>query len=209
MNGAPVADRQPTPTVNFSRLEAKLGRGKFTCGENEIDKWSIDAFKHHEQLKTRVWAGFLEGSTTPASIYGLRIRLEPDSDIDGHEGIFRSELKHFAAVQLSYLGVQKSMQCQGIGELTMMHAIKQFGLVADQTGICAMTLVAINGDKAAWYEKLGFRRYGEECKQPKMFFPARSAIEMIKDGENADIPMANNDAGPRQSFFKDFLKGIA
>lgn len=73
----------------------------------------------------------------------------------------------------------------------MMHALKQFGQVADQTGICALTLVAINADKAGWYEKLGFKRYGQDCQRPKMFFPAKTAIEMISN--SSATLAANND----------------
>jgi ABC-type phosphate transport system ATPase subunit len=43
------------------------------------------------------------------------------------------------------LGVQRPLQRNGIGEMIMTHAIEQFARVADQTAICAMTLVAING----------------------------------------------------------------
>ena len=208
MNGEPSAARRATPTINFRRLDGKIPKGKFACGEKEIDRWSADAFKHHDQLKTRVWAGYLSGNNTPTSLYGLRIRLEADSDIEGNDGIFQSESKHFAAVQLSYLGVQRPMQRSGIGELTMLHAIKQFGLVADQTGICAMTLVAINGEKASWYEKLGFRRYGRPCLQPKMFFPARSAIEMIQQGEAVAEVVASNDTEPPGPLTRAFLRKV-
>lgn len=61
----------------------------------------------------------------------------------------------------------------------MMRALRDFGEVAQLTGICALTLVAINEQRANWYEGLGFRRYGTPCDRPKMFFPARSAIELI------------------------------
>lgn len=148
-------------------------------GEQDIDHWVPSAFKDHNQLRCRSWGVHLEkGNGTLVGLYALRIRLESDADIDGHDGTFSSEHSHFAAVHLSHIGVQRKMQGVGIGELMIIHAIEEFAAVADRTGICAMTLVAINRDKANWYEKLGFRRYGADCDRPKMFLPAKSALEM-------------------------------
>lgn len=180
MSSAPKADRAPTPTIEFRRLGSKVGRGAFLCGEREIDDWVGSAFKHHERLNARVWAAHLKGNDAIAGFYALRIRLEPDNDIDGHGGAFRSEDSRFAAVQLMYLGVQQRLQGTGIGELMMGHAIREFGHVADRTGICAMTLVAINAQRADWYQRLGFRPYGTPCERPKLFLPAKAAIAMVE-----------------------------
>lgn len=115
-----------------------------------------------------------------AAVYALRIRLESDEDIDGGTDVFRRERNHFAAVQLCYLATHRPFQRHGIGELMILHAIREFGIVADKTGICAMTLVAINAEKADWYKRLGFRQYGSECSQPKLFLPSRTAIDLLK-----------------------------
>lgn len=71
------------------------------------------------------------------------------------------------------------LQAQGIGGVVMLYAIRDFAEVAKLTGICALTLVAISEARAKWYEKLGFKRYGKPCERPKMFLPARSALDLI------------------------------
>lgn len=170
--------RNDTPQVTISPIARRIERRTFVCGENEIDRWVVDCHKDHGRLKSRTWTATLNNGSV-ASIYSLRIRLESDEDIEGGKDVFRRESNHFAAVQLSYLATHRPFQRRGIGELMIMHAIREFGVVADKTGICAMTLVAINADKAAWYESLGFRSYGASCAQPKLFLPAQTAIDLL------------------------------
>ncbi|KQS55932.1 hypothetical protein ASG17_07730 [Brevundimonas sp. Leaf363] len=168
----------PTPPIEIGPFAGKIARGSFRCGEREIDRWVVDCHKDHEKLKARVWAARVENGSV-VGLYALRIRLEPDDDIEGGGQFFRREANHFAAVQLCYLATHWPFQRHGIGGLMTSHAIREFGHVAAKTGICALTLVAINEEKAAWYKKLGFRQYGADCAQPKLFLPAQSAIEMI------------------------------
>ena len=179
MSSETPAEGRSTPSIEFKRLGQKIRRGAFVCGEREIDAWTTDAYKDHGRLTARTWAAHLKNNDEIAGLYALRIRLESDADIDGHNGVFRSEDSRFAAVQLMYLGVQRPLQRVGIGELMMVHAIREFAHVADRTGICAMTLVAINAEKAEWYRKLGFRQYGKDCERPKMFLPALTALAML------------------------------
>jgi GNAT superfamily N-acetyltransferase len=177
MSDAPQA-RNETPPLTIAPIAQKIGRRAFVCGEQQIDRWVVDCHRDHERLKSRTWTATLNNGSV-ASVYSLRIRLESDEDIDGGTDVFRRESNHFAAVQLYYLATHRPFQRHGIGELMILHAIREFGVVADRTGICAMTLVAINADKAAWYERLGFRKYGAACAQPKLFLPAQSAIDLI------------------------------
>lgn len=179
MSDAPPA-RNETPSLRIAPIAGKIPRRAFSCGEREIDRWVEDCHRDHDRLKSRTWTATLTNNTAAvASVYALRIRLESDDDIQGGHDVFRRESNHFAAVQLCYLATHRPFQRHGIGELMISHAIREFGFVADKTGICAMTLVAINGEKATWYESLGFRRYGADCAQPKMFLPAQTAIDLI------------------------------
>ncbi len=173
------ADRTP-PKLEFRRLAGRVKRGVFACGEREIDKWLVKSHNDHDQLKSRVTTAHLTGNPHPAAFYSLCIVVESDQDIEGHNGKLRIERAGaFAAVHLRYVATHKALQGRGIGASVMMEAITDFANVAKLTGICAMTLVAINEERAVWYEKLGFRRYGEPCARPKLLLPARSAIELV------------------------------
>lgn len=175
----PPAERK-VPELEFKALTGRIPKGSFSCGEREIDSWLLDAHKEHERLRCRVTTAHLKGNPLPAAFYGLRICVESDADIDGHGGGFRIEKGGvFAAVQLCYIGTQRALQKQGIGGVVMAHALRGFADVARLTGICAMTLVAINEERALWYEGLGFSRYGKPCDRPKLFLPARTAIELV------------------------------
>jgi GNAT superfamily N-acetyltransferase len=110
----------------------------------------------------------------------MSVALESDEDIEGHGGIFRPQGRSFAAVRIGYLAVHRSLQGRGIGPVLMAHAIRAFGNVAMETGICALTLTAISEKRARWYEEnWQFRRYGKPCDRPKLFFPAKAAIDLI------------------------------
>jgi GNAT superfamily N-acetyltransferase len=181
MSGEATPDRL-TPTLDFRRLSGKVRRGDFVCGEPQIDKWFEKAHRYHATLRTRVITAHLIRNQTIAGFYGLTIRLESDEDIDGGANVFRLQDKFFPAVHLYYIGVQRPLQGCGIGSLLMTHAIREFGQVAIRTGICALTLVAINEDRAKWYEQeWNFSRYGKPSTRPKMFFPAQAAINLIEE----------------------------
>lgn len=178
-NGEAQPETAEPLTLEFRSLSGPIRRGSFVCGLREIDRWCADAHKDHDRLKLRVTTAHITGNPTVAGLYALRIRLESDKDINGNGGTFRMEHGYFSAVQLCYVAVQRPLQRQGVGRLLMARAISEFGRVAKLTGICAMTLVSVDEDKARFYESLGFRQYGAPSKQPKMFLPARTAIELL------------------------------
>lgn len=181
-NGETPPDTQAaTPTLEFRSLSGPIRRGSFVCGEREIDQWVSEAHKDHDKLKLRVTTAHLSGNPNVAGLYALRIRLEADKDIDGNDGAFRTEHGYFSAVQLCYVAVQKELQRRGVGRLLMARAIQEFGQVVHLTGACAMTLVAIDEQKANFYRLLGFRPYGMPSKQPKMFLPARTALDLLRN----------------------------
>jgi GNAT superfamily N-acetyltransferase len=173
--------RKAVPTLQFKRLSGRVQRGAFVCGEPEVDRWLTEAHKDHERLKARVVTAHLAGNPNIAAFYGLRLHIEPDEDIDGSGNIFRMQHGYFTAVQLCYIGVQRPLQGNGIGGVVMAHALREFAEVVTRTGVCALTLVAINEKRAAWYEReLGFQRYGKPSPRPKMFYPARTALDLIE-----------------------------
>lgn len=179
-NGKTPPEQQAAPpTLEFRSLSGPIRRGSFVCGEREIDQWAGDAHKDHERLKLRVTTAHLSANPNVAGLYALRIRLESDEDIDGSGGAFRTEHGHFSAVQLCYVAVQRTLQRKGIGRLLMARAIREFGQIVHLSGACAMTLVSIDEEKAAFYRSLGFRPYGKPSNQPKMFLPARTALELL------------------------------
>lgn len=181
MNAAVERPEPPNPSFEFKRLSAPIPRGAFVCGYREIDQWVKDAHKEHGALKCRVVTAHLKGNPAVAGLYSMRIRLESVADIAGHGGVFRAENGYFSAVQLCYLAAQRPFQGRGlVGPLLMAHAIREFGEVAVRTGICALTLVAADERKAAFYNRLGFEYYGKPCAMPKMFYPARAAVELIE-----------------------------
>jgi GNAT superfamily N-acetyltransferase len=53
----------------------------------------------------------------------------------------------------------KRLQGNGIGKILMLHAFAQTLRVAEYAGVYALTLEAINEEKASTYHRWGFERF--------------------------------------------------
>lgn len=158
------------------------GRG-FSCGEKDIDKWFCDkARKHHRRLLSRVRTAHLAGNPAPVGFHSLCVKLEPETDLTTNQGlsIWRSDNKMYASLHLEWLAVHRKFHGCGFGKLLLIDAVEQFYNSIMSFGIPAMTLVAINTQMASFYENLGFRRVGSDIARPKMFLPAKSAIDLFE-----------------------------
>jgi hypothetical protein len=64
----------------------------------------------------------------------------------------------------------------------MGSVVRDFYEIIIRTGICALTLTAIDHKTAEFYERLGFVRYGVNgaSAQPTMLLPSRSVIDLIE-----------------------------
>jgi ribosomal protein S18 acetylase RimI-like enzyme len=128
-----------------------------------------------------VTAHFL-GNPVPVGFYAMTIRLETESDLGPESGFrFFSQAGLFSAVRLCSVAVQLELHRQGFGTVLMGAALRDFYEIVTRTGINAMTLEAANHGVIAFYEGLGFVRYGRsDTPMPKMILPAKSVVEMIE-----------------------------
>lgn len=174
-------DSAPSNRLQFQPLSGPLRKGAFCCGVGEIDRWFEKAHKRHSRLEARITTAHFAGNSTPVAFYALCSALEHDGALStsGVQSYF-SKAGHFSCVQIPYIGVQQQLQGNGIGRHLMIAAIRDFAQVALLTGVCALTLVALDERRAAFYATLGFKEYDREHGRPKMLMPAQTAIDLYQ-----------------------------
>jgi GNAT superfamily N-acetyltransferase len=173
------ADRPP---LAFKRLSPECGRGAFSCGDDEIDKWFRNkSLNHHQNYRCRVVTAHLNDNPAPVGFFAMCIRLERDDQLDTERrAASRSQSGLFTSVQLNSVAVQRTMQRQGFGTVLMGAALAEFYEIVIRTGIYALTLVAANRTVVDFYNQLGFVVYGDrDTSMPKMILPAASVVELI------------------------------
>jgi GNAT superfamily N-acetyltransferase len=171
------------PPLAFKRLSPECGRGAFSCGDADIDKWFRNkSLDHHQDYRCRVVTAHLNNNPTPVGFFAMCIRLEKDDQLDlDHRIESRSQSGLFTSVQLNSVAVHRTMQRQGLGTVLMGAALAEFYEIVIRTGIYALTLVAANRAVVDFYSKLGFVVYGDrDTSMPKMILPAASVVELIE-----------------------------
>lgn len=171
--------------LKISPLVDPPRRGAFACGERDIDEYFLDkAHKHHSGLRCRISVAHSAVDDTLVGFYGLSIKLESEQLLDkAFHGKVRAERAQFASVHLDWLAVQKPLQRQGNGTTIMGAALRSFYDVVMVTGIIGMTLVALDAKAVAFYESLGFAKYGPLVLPQKMFLPAQTVVDLVRAAE--------------------------
>jgi hypothetical protein len=70
-----------------------------------------------------------------------------------------------------FLGVEESIQRQGLGEFLLMNVFDRVANLSEHAGLYALTLQSLDDASTAFYESLNFTIYSENLKQPKMLYP--------------------------------------
>lgn len=85
----------------------------------------------------------------------------------------------FPALQLEWIAVQKQIQGKGLGTILIGKVIDVFLNAIERTAVPALICRALNQEVAAFYEKLGFVRYGtQEDTSPRMLLGALAVLEL-------------------------------
>ena len=163
----------------FRPLVRTLWRGAFSCGVRELDGWFIKkAWDHHDKLRGRVTTIHSSVDDTLVGFYAICITLEEDRLLDKNSHLKRFAIgRHFPALQVQYLAVQREFQENGIGTIAMGKIIDTFRQVALMTGVPVMTLTALNSRAARLYSTWGFVPYGG-FGSLRMLLPSQSVFAL-------------------------------
>lgn len=166
--------------LEIRRLTEDCPRNAFKCGVSDIDKWfSKKVWKYHVHSKYRTVTAHLNGNAYPCGFYSLRVSSGDVKHLCAEDSERHGPADNFPAVQLTYVGVAKALQGRGIGRILMGHAMESVHSIASLAGTFAMTLVAIDEERAQFYESLGFKRYGPTSDRPMMLLPVDALFDLF------------------------------
>lgn len=170
------------PPLEFRPL-AESSRAAFSCGVAEIDRWFKKCAKKHSRLAHRVTTVHFENDPAIIGFYAFSMKLTNERMLTRDEfrewGLrFSVWQKDFICLNFDYLAVASNQQGRGVGTVIMGRVISEFAKVASICGIELMTGSAINEQVGAFYQRLGFIKYGHAKNSPQIFLPAISALEI-------------------------------
>ena len=145
--------------LTIEPLDVEISRAAFCCSEPELCNFFRDhAADHHQHYYARVYVALYEGLIV--GYYWLVAQSYPLVGKLSRQAEAKLERITFApCVYLGMIAVQWEMQGNGIGKALMIHAFGRTLEVAEHVGVYALTLEAINEDKAKTYEKWNFIRF--------------------------------------------------
>lgn len=143
---------------------------RFKCGSPGIDSWASDkGYKHHAQDKARVFCARLTGSDVAASFYALSFSAQETKYLFNQDADRYSD-DHAPFIFISFLAVQKPLQCNGIGTLMLMNALSRSYAVSKNVAVYGVALRPLNERVRKKYESHGFV-VREEADNPLMILP--------------------------------------
>lgn len=150
-----MAEAAPTAWV-IERLGKHHDRGEFACGQPLLDDWlKLRSSQYEKKDLARTYVAIRPGETVVRGYYAIashRVSYEalPDDQAKG--------LPHIdvPVVLLGRLAVDRSAQGQRLGELLLMDALRRSAHIADQVGIRAVEVDAIDDSARRFYLKYGF-----------------------------------------------------
>jgi GNAT superfamily N-acetyltransferase len=168
-----VSSEQSSKKIDIKRLVFKpldplMDRAAFCCGEEELDIFFQKyACEHHDRYWARVTVAFYEGELV--GFYWLVAQSRPLGSISAEDVEKLDRIEFAPCIYLGMIGTLQTLQGNGIGKAMMLHAFDKTAEIAEHAGVYALTLEAINDEKAATYRRWGFTTFADGGM--RMFIP--------------------------------------
>jgi len=149
-----VAD---TPSWIIEKLDKRHDRAAFSCGVDDLDDY-LHRFAGQNE-KTGISQHFVAVATAGhARILGYYALSAGSVAFDVVPENLKKRLPRYPipVAHLGRLAVDQSMQGQGLGEDLLIDALARTMRAADEIGIHAVEVVAINNSARRFYLKYGF-----------------------------------------------------
>jgi GNAT superfamily N-acetyltransferase len=173
-----LSSSQRPSKIAIRPFDPNVELNRFGCGQDIIDRWlRNDAKKRHRRDEERVFLGFTEGYHFPIAYYSLKIGYERTAELAQQPNDWRKNHAIFVSVHLSFLGVDRAYQGQGVGTYMMGDVIQKAHAISTMAAFSALTLQSLDQASTKFYEKLGFVPYTTNPSAPKMLLP----IEIIRN----------------------------
>lgn len=149
--------------LEIKKISSDVVLGSFDCGNQSIN--NLISQSYYPTLLHQGHAFCVHYNGQVIAYYMLSIiafnidKCPPDVKEYLEHSIKNSFNKHFAAVHIQYLAVDKQYQKYGIGTQLLKRIIKSTQALCKQWPIRFITLDALD-DKVPWYRKNGFKEFG-------------------------------------------------
>jgi ribosomal protein S18 acetylase RimI-like enzyme len=158
-------------------------RSAFVCPNETIQEYCrTHARQNNDAYKIRAFVACFEGSQEVMGYYFLALtsyqigeQLLDDKADAKFEG---SKSKAVPAVYLGMIGVHTDFRRGGIGKLLMLDAMQRTAKIAQQAGLYALTLDAIDEELIGYYrDNFGFQTFKEGATGLEMFLPIQTIMK--------------------------------
>lgn len=158
-------------------MDAECSSSELSCGNRSIDElisrsYGLTLFKQAIAYKILV-DNQMVGSCM------LKLVWLRDEDVDYYEATC-----DFAALEISYIAIDKRIQRQGIGSRVLEILIRYAREISQKVPVRFLVLDAFE-DKKPWYTKFGFKEYNKKMEDPRYpgTIPMRMDLIDLKSAE--------------------------
>lgn len=140
----------------IERLDKHHDRTQFDCGQPLLNRWlQQQASQFEKRDLARTYVAHRDNESAVLGYYALanhRVSFEALPE-DEAKGLPRIDIP---VILLGRLAVDRSTQGQGLGAILLIDALRRVSHIADQVGIRAVEVDAINESARQFYLKFGF-----------------------------------------------------
>ncbi len=162
-------------TFRIEPLSKHHDRKNFDCGEESLNTFLRQfARQNDEKGLGRTYVAVRENDTTIYGYYTL------SSNSIGFETV-PDKLPRYPVpvIHLGRLAVDKSAQGQGLGQALLAHALKRSAKIAEQLGIYAVEVFALNQNARQFY--LGFGLTELKDDKLHLYITIKDILKMTND----------------------------
>lgn len=146
------------------------------CGQRDIDKWVQEKARPLSSInRIKIFCGCLDGEQTVKGFYCLSFDTKDTKNLT--EQPFRN-YPNIPVLYLTYIGVVRSCQRQGLGTRLLIDALARAYAVSNHVGFLGVALRSLNADTTRLYKKYGFREIDRNAN-PLMLLPVPALPDLF------------------------------
>lgn len=152
--------------VTIQPFDAKThDRATFSCGSDRVDNYlKRTAKKHQKDDFARIFVAVPPRGKSVLGYYAINAHAIEISDLTPEWERRAPRHGQIPAAYLSIIGVDQSMQGQGLGQILMVDALKRMIALSDDIGLAVVVLDVLEEGtdediqrRAAFYTRIGFK----------------------------------------------------
>jgi GNAT superfamily N-acetyltransferase len=160
----------------LARLGREHDRSAFDCGQAALNDWLKHRAGQFDQRDlARTYVSVRQSETLVLGYYAISSHRVRHEDLPGDQakGLPRIDVP---VILLGRLAIDRSVQGQGLGSLLLIDALRRSELLAEQVGIRAVEVDAIDDAARAFYLKFGFQPLLDD---PRHLFLPMSTVRKV------------------------------